>query len=180
VGEELQHMQPEQHQPSKPAPQPLGAGVYAGIAFASLAATCLVGYGMYYAGTQLASQPVIRSLYYVLLWILGITSALFLFGVLRSAASVSGQDFSWNRKAMTLLEEKPRLPPDGLTRSARPDSDHRRGGRGKNGKKGSSPYAPSYDVDLAPPPVTLPTIDPTRHMAAFKRAMERIDEDGME
>ena len=46
---------------------------------------------MYYAGTHLASQPVIRSLYYVLLWILGITSALFLFGVLRSAASVSGR-----------------------------------------------------------------------------------------
>jgi hypothetical protein len=91
VGEELQHMQAEQHQPAKAVPQPLGAGVYAGIAFASLAATCLVGYGMYYAGTQFASQPVIRSLYYVLLWVLGITSALFLFGVLRSAATISGR-----------------------------------------------------------------------------------------
>jgi hypothetical protein len=85
--------QPRSKRDQAPGPQPLGAGVYAGLAFASLAATCLVGYGMYYAGTQLASEPVIRSFYYVLLWVLGITSALFLFGVLRSAASISGRQW---------------------------------------------------------------------------------------
>lgn len=93
MGEELPQLQPERHQIPGPGSQPLGAGVYAGFAFASLAATCLVGYGMYYAGTQLASEPVIRSFYYVLLWVLGITSALFLFGVLRSAASISGRQW---------------------------------------------------------------------------------------
>jgi hypothetical protein len=60
------------------------------------------------------------------------------------------------------------IPQDGLTRSARLDPDRPVGRRNK-GK--SSPYAPGYDVDLAPPPVTLPTIDPSRHMVAFRRAM---------
>jgi hypothetical protein len=84
---------PDRLRTSRQGQQPLSAGVYAGLAFASLAATCLIGYGIYYAGTQLASQPIIRSFYYVLLWVLGITSALFLFGVLRSAASISGRQW---------------------------------------------------------------------------------------
>jgi hypothetical protein len=41
-------MEPQPPHHPEPGPQPLGAGVYAGIAFASLAATCLVGFGMYY------------------------------------------------------------------------------------------------------------------------------------
>jgi hypothetical protein len=65
---------------------------------------------------------------------------------------------------VTLIEEKPRLAPD---RPAR---------RRQNGNsKGCSPYAPAYDADLAPPPVTLPKIDPSRHAAAFRRAMNKVE-----
>jgi hypothetical protein len=71
---------------------------------------------------------------------------------------------------VTLLE-KPRPPLDGA------NLGHRRGRGRKNEGKWLSPYAPSYDPDLVmpAPPVTLPKINPARHMAAFKEAMDKVE-----
>jgi len=73
--------------------QPLGSVAYTVIAFLSLAVTLLVAYGLYLANQNAASSPLLRFFYYLLLWILGITSALFLFGVLRSSAALSGKQW---------------------------------------------------------------------------------------
>jgi len=78
----------------RPKQQPLSAGAYIGLSLGGLVATFLAASGMHYAAAQ--PQPVLRSIYYVLLWVLGITSALFLFGVLPSAASISGRQWGAN------------------------------------------------------------------------------------
>jgi hypothetical protein len=71
---------------------------------------------------------------------------------------------------VTLLD---RPPLDGA------EPDHRQARRRGKGK-GASPYSPGYDPDpgswlAQPPSVTLPTINPERHKAAFKAAMDRTE-----
>jgi hypothetical protein len=85
--------QAEPQSPKAAPHQPLGSLAYAVVAFLSLGVTLIVAYGLYLANQNAVSSPVLRSFYYVLLWVLGITSALFLFGVLRSTATLSGKQW---------------------------------------------------------------------------------------
>jgi hypothetical protein len=76
-------------------------------------------------------------------------------------------------KNVTLItENKPRLSQFGPGRAAPVDPGRR---RGNQGCKGTSAYSSSYNEELEPvgQPITLPKIRPERHMAAFKRALER-------
>jgi hypothetical protein len=74
-------------------------------------------------------------------------------------------------ESMTLVEERPRDPS-----GASSDSDHRRTRNGKG--KGESPYAPNFDSERLPEPVkvSLPVIDPSRHAAAFRAAMDEAEQ----
>lgn len=75
----------------EPVSQPMGPLGYAIIGFLNLAVAVGIAVGIFYAGTQLAAQPTLRLLNFFLLAVLGITSALFLFGVMRSGAALSGK-----------------------------------------------------------------------------------------
>ncbi len=82
----------------QPIDQPLGALGYAAIAFLSLLVAAVIAVGIFYAGRELTAQPTMRLFNYILLAVLGITTALFLFGVMRSGAALT------SRKLDTSLE----------------------------------------------------------------------------
>ncbi len=42
-------------------------------------------------------------------------------------------------------------------------------------RKGASPYGSTWDSDYVPTPITLPRIDPKRHEASFRKAMDQVE-----
>jgi len=77
------------------AAQPLGPIPYAITALIGLVIALWVGRYLVRNLAQLTSQGAGQQAYYVLLVILGMTSAVFLFGALRSTASLTGNQFGW-------------------------------------------------------------------------------------
>jgi hypothetical protein len=75
--------------------QPLGAVSYALIGFTGLVAAAIVGVYLVNNLDILTSRGVGAQAYYVLLIVLGIAVAIFLFGVLRSTATLTGSQFGY-------------------------------------------------------------------------------------
>ncbi|WP_143540726.1 hypothetical protein [Rhizobium sp. L43] len=77
--------------PPPPIEQPIGAIGYAVLGFLNLFVAIAIAIGIFYAGRQLTAQPTMHLFNYVLLAVLGITTALFLFGAMRSGAALTSK-----------------------------------------------------------------------------------------
>jgi hypothetical protein len=74
-----------------PIEQPIGALGYAVLGFLNLLVAIAIAVGIFYAGREFTAQPTMRLFNYILLAVLGVTTALFLFGAMRSGAALTSK-----------------------------------------------------------------------------------------
>jgi len=79
--------------PAEYRSQPLGAASYAGLSFASLLVCIFIGGYLLSSSAAIISAATSARGYYVLLAVLGLASAAFLFGAMRSHAQLTGNNF---------------------------------------------------------------------------------------